>query len=176
MPMKQDSPDVKDKSADRARGHSGAAFLLAQVGAHAASKFGERLAPLELIPAHAGIFRILAATPGLTQQALAVTLGTLPSRVVALVDDLESKGLIERRPQEADRRSYALHLTEKGRTMLQAVGKVAREHQQNLLAALSSEERETLAGYLERVAEEQGLKRGVHPGYATLGRKGAKSE
>src|SRR5271154_6424832 len=68
-----------------------AAFLLAQVGAHAASKFGERLGGLKLVPAHAGILRILAATPGITQQALATSLGALPSRLVALVDELESR-------------------------------------------------------------------------------------
>jgi len=82
----------------------GAAFLLAQLGSHAASQFAARLAQLELIPAHAGIFRILAATPAITQQALATALGTLPSRLVAIVDELESKGLLERRPHESDRR------------------------------------------------------------------------
>jgi hypothetical protein len=42
-------------------GNAGAAFLLAQVGAHAASKFAERLVELKLVPAHAGIFRICLA-------------------------------------------------------------------------------------------------------------------
>jgi len=143
----------------------GAAFLLAQLGSHAASKFAARLAQLELIPAHAGIFRILAATPAITQQALATALGTLPSRLVALVDELESKGLLERRPHESDRRSYALHLTEKGKATLQAIGKVAREHQQALLAALSEDEQAALAALLQRVADQQGLTRGVHPGF-----------
>lgn len=162
---------IQNSRTGRTRGSSGAAFLLAQVGAHAAAKFGERLGQLELIPAHAGIFRILAATPAITQQALAAALGTVPSRIVALVDQLETKGLVERRVQEVDRRSYALHLTDKGRLMLQAIGRVAREHQETLLAALSAEERDALAGYLERVAEQQGLKKGVHPGYATIGRR-----
>jgi hypothetical protein len=83
----------KDENFSKSRqGRSGAAF---QVGAHAASRFAERLSVLEFIPAHAGIFRILAATPAITQQALATALGTLPSRLVAIVDDLESKGLLE---------------------------------------------------------------------------------
>src|SRR5271165_1249475 len=148
----------------------GAAFLLSQLGAHAASQFAARLAQLELIPAHAGVFRILAATPAMTQQALATALGTLPSRLVAIVDELESKGLIERRTHESDRRSYALHLTEKGKATLQAIGKVAREHQQALLAALSEEEQATLGGLLQRVADQQGLTRGVHPGFRNVGR------
>lgn len=146
--------------------HSGAAFLLAQVGAHAGSKFAERLSELQLAPAHAGIFRILATTPAITQQALATALGTLPSRLVTLIDELESRGFLERRPHESDRRSYALHLTDAGRSTLQAIGRIAREHQQALLAALSEDEQRHLGELLQRVADQQGLIRRVHPGYA----------
>lgn len=155
----------KDDSCSKPKGRPAAAFLLAQVGAHAASRFAERLTELNLLPAHAGILRILAATPAITQQALASALGTLPSRLVALVDDLESKGLLERRPHESDRRSYALHLTEAGEATLQAIGRIARDHQQTLLAGLSEQEQRQLAALLQRVANQQGLIPQVHPGY-----------
>jgi DNA-binding MarR family transcriptional regulator len=148
------------------RGSSSPAFLLSQIGAHAASRFAERLRELELTPAHAGMLRILAATPGITQQALAAALGALPSRLVALVDELEAKGLLERQSDDEDRRRYSLRLTERGVAALQSIGRIAREHQQKLLAALSEEERKQLAGLLQRVANEQGLAKGVHPGYA----------
>ncbi len=148
----------------------GAAFLLAQVGAHAASRFAARLSEADLVPAHAGIFRILSATPAISQQALATALGTVPSRLVALVDDLESRGLVERRAHESDRRTYALHLTDKGKATMETIGRVAREHRQDLLAALSDEEQAALSALLQRVAEQQGLFRGVHPGYARFGR------
>ena len=147
------------------RGRSSPAFLLAQLGAHAASKFAERLREIELAPAHAGILRILSATPAITQQALANALGALPSRLVALVDELEQIGMLERRSDEDDRRRYALCLTEKGKSTLQATGRIARAHQQKLLAALSEEEQRQLSVLLRRVAEEQGLREGVHPGY-----------
>ncbi len=148
----------------------GAAFLLAQVGGHAAAKFAERLANLSLVPAHAGIFRILSATPAISQQALAVALGTVPSRLVGLLDELESQGLVERRPHETDRRSYALHLTEKGKSTLASISRIAREHREDLLAALSVEEQRDLALLLQRVAEQQGLIQNVHPGFAKIGR------
>jgi DNA-binding MarR family transcriptional regulator len=154
----------------------GAAFLLAQVGAHAASKFAARLSEVGLVPAHAGIFRILSATPAISQQALATALGTVPSRLVALVDDLEKRGLVERRAHESDRRTYALHLTDKGRTTMETISRIARDHRQDLLAALSIEEQGTLSSLLERVAEEQGLLTGVHPGFAHLGRAGESSK
>src|ERR1035441_10612993 len=56
------------------RGVGSASFLLAQLGNHAATKFAERLEPLGFAPHHAGIFRILAQNPGLSQQDLAKTL------------------------------------------------------------------------------------------------------
>jgi DNA-binding MarR family transcriptional regulator len=164
--MKRDRSD-NDNSKSRS---PGAAFLLAQVGAHAASRFAARLSEVDLIPAHAGIFRILSATPAISQQALATALGTVPSRLVALVDDLEARGLVERRAHESDRRTYALHLTDKGVATMETISRVAREHRQDLLAALSDEEQATLSVLLQRVAEQQGLLTGVHPGYVQIGR------
>lgn len=152
-------------------GSGGAAFLLAQVGAHAAMKFGDRLKKLKLAPQHAGILRILAMTPAITQQSLAKTLGIVPSRLVALIDEMESAGLVERRANRDDRRRYALHLTEKGRSTLESIGRVAREHGQDLMGALSAEEQKQLASLLQRIADEQGLTHAVHPGYRALGDK-----
>jgi DNA-binding MarR family transcriptional regulator len=148
---------------------AGPAFLLAQLGAHAARKFAERIAVLELSPPHAGILGILARTPGLSQRALAKALGTLPSRLVTFIDELEAKGLVERRPDEADRRNNALRLTETGQVSLAALGRIARAHQSVLLAALSPDEQQQLASLLQRVADEQGLLPFAHPGYRSIG-------
>lgn len=145
-----------------------AAFLLAQVGAHAAARFGERLGALDLSPPHAGILRFINRSGGISQQALATELRILPSRLVVLIDQLEERGLVERRADPTDRRSYALYLTGKGRAAMKAIGRVARDHQEALLAALTGEERSTLASLLARVAEHQGLRAGVHPGFARL--------
>lgn len=155
-----------------ARRHGGppTAFLLAQVGAHAAAKFAERLAVLELSPPHAGILRMLNATPGVTQQALAAALRMQPSRLVAVMDELEAKELVERRANPEDRRSHALHLTPKGGAMLESVGRIGQQHQQALLTSLSDGEQHQLAGLLQRIAEEQGLVPGVHPGYSRMRR------
>jgi DNA-binding MarR family transcriptional regulator len=148
--------------------HGSAAFLLAQLGAYASGQFAKRLEPLGFTPAHAGIFRIIAAIPGLSQQELAAKLGMYASRLVAVIDDLEKRGFIERQPSTTDRRLYALHLTKSGKEQLSAIGAIAREHGRDLLDALSDEERSTLTALLERVAKKQGLEEGVHPGYRNL--------
>src|SRR6516165_4467004 len=145
------------------------AFLLSQVGAHAADKFGERLEPLGLKPAHAGILRVIRQADGLSQQALGEKLSVFPSRLVALLDELEERALVERRDSPTDRRSYALYLTGAGRDALEQIGRAAREHQDDLCAALDESERVQLADLLRRIAHEQGLTPGVHPGYRKLG-------
>jgi len=147
------------------------AFLLAQIGAHAATQFGERLKGLRLARPHAGILRLIGLTPGLSQQELARRLAILPSQLVALLDELEERGLIERRQDATDRRTYALHLTTAGRNVLEQIGRIAREHDDAVCAALHVDERQQLNALLGRIAEQQGLTPGVHPGYRSLGRK-----
>ena len=150
------------------RGASSPAFLLAQIGAHAAARFAERLAALGITPAHAGLLRVLAASDGASQQQVALTLGMFASRMVALVDELQDRKLVERLSNPEDRRTYSLALTSEGRRVLEAIGRVAREHQDALLASLGKAERDTLAELLLRVADQQGLVRGVHPGFAGM--------
>jgi DNA-binding MarR family transcriptional regulator len=145
------------------------AFLLSQVGAHSSARFAERLEPLGLKPPHSGILRALDQAGGLSQQALGETLCVFPSRLVALLDELEERGLVERRDRPGDRRSYALHLTDAGREALGQIARVGRQHQDDLCAALDESEREHLAGYLRRIADQQGLTPGVHPGWKLMG-------
>ncbi|MGO9471352.1 MAG: MarR family winged helix-turn-helix transcriptional regulator [Isosphaeraceae bacterium] len=145
------------------------AFLLSQVGAHAAGRFADRLAPLGLKPPHAGILRAIDQADGLSQQALVEKLGVVPSRLVALLDELEGRGLVERRDRPGDRRSYALHLTDAGRESWKQMVRIARQHQDDLCAALDESEQEKLAGYLRRIAEHQRLAPGMHPGWKLMG-------
>src|SRR5215213_11293935 len=140
-----------------------AGFLLVQLGTHAHRRFAERLAVLELHPRHFGMLSHLAASEGQSQQALSVALGIHRSAVVALVDELEQRGLAERRRDPADRRAYTLYLTPAGRDLLADLKRIAAEHETELLTALDASERSQLISLLQRVAESQGLTAGVHP-------------
>src|SRR5262245_41955166 len=161
---------MKKQESDQRR--QGAAFLLAQVGAHAAARFAELLAPLRLSPPHAGILRVLSKSAGLSQQGLASMLNMHPSRLVGLIDELETNGFVKRQESADDRRTYALHITDEGRAILGEIGHIAKEHQDTLLTSLGKEEREQLADLLQRIADEQGLTPGVHPGFSHIGMKG----
>ncbi len=108
---------------------------------------------------------MLSRSSGLSQRELATRLGMHASRLVALIDEMESLGLIVREGSAEDRRANALRVTDKAGGVLAEIGKAARQHSDALLSALSKDERETLAQLLQRVADQQGLTRGVHPGY-----------
>jgi DNA-binding MarR family transcriptional regulator len=146
----------------------GIGFLLSQVGALTAARFAEGLEPLGLKPAHAGILRALAEADGLSQQALGEKLGAFPSRLVGLLDEMERRGLVERRDNPADRRSYSLYVTKAGYEALEKIRRVGRDYEDALCAPLSESERVQLLSILERIAVRQGLTPGVHPGFRKL--------
>jgi DNA-binding MarR family transcriptional regulator len=161
--------DKRGNSAGHLKPPRSGAFLLAQIGAHAAAKFADRLRELSLVPAHAGILRAVAASSGISQQGLVVMLGTVPSRLVALLDELEERGLLERREHAVDRRLNALHVTNAGMKTMAEIGRLARAHDDAICASLTAAEREQLNGFLDRIAEEQHLTPGVHPNFARIG-------
>ena len=147
---------------------TGAAFLLAQLGSHAADRFGERIQGLGVASRHAGILRIIARTPSCNQRALAKRLGVLPSRMVVLLDELTEKGLVERKRSTIDRRHSEIVLTKRGQRMLEKLSRLAADHEADLCAALTAKEREQLAALGRKIVDQQGLIPDVHPGYRKL--------
>jgi len=138
-------------------------FLLSQLGHHAADRFAERLRPLGLRPRHFGLLSHLAAADGRTQQQLADAMGLHRNQMVALLDDLEARGLVERRRHPDDRRAHAVFLTETARELLPRAQRAADEHDADLVRALDAQERRQLIDLLQRLGEDAGLTAGVHP-------------
>ena len=164
----EETQPEETRSGETRRKRTDIAFLVAQLGAYAAERFGERAAALDFTRPQAGLLRLISREPGLSQQAVARRLGTPPSRLVALVDDLEQRGLIERRRNPGDRRNYALHPTAAGEQAMAALSQVSLEHEQAISAPLTQTERAQLSKLLGKLAAAHGLVRGVHPGYRNL--------
>ena len=137
--------------------------MLAQVGAHAAKQFAERVAVLNLTPPQARFLRAMGDASGLSQRELAEKLGMHTSRLVAIVDEMESLGLVVREANAGDRRTHSLQITPKGRERLARVIAVSRQHNEAFCAALNQDERGTLVALLRRIAEQQGLALVGHP-------------
>ncbi len=144
----------------------GAAFLLSQLGFHSAMLWKERLAPLGVDPRQAMLLRHVGAAAGQSQQALGKAMRIPASRMVTLVDELERRGLLERRPSPADRRAHALFLTDEGQRVLGEIMEVSAVHERQLCEGLTEDQRRQLIALLSQVAAEQGLPTGVHPGAA----------
>jgi DNA-binding MarR family transcriptional regulator len=141
------------------------AFLLSQLGALAAAKFADLTREQNLSPSDAGVLRLLGRHPGISQRALADRLGAVPSRVVALVDSLEKRGLVARTRSVVDRRSHELTLTEDGRTALRRLRSAAERHEEAMLGPLSETQRAALGELLTTLATAHGLDPEIHPGY-----------
>jgi DNA-binding MarR family transcriptional regulator len=73
--------------------------------------------------------------------------------MVALVDELEERGFLERRADPSDRRVRTLHLTPAGRKALEEAFQVAVAHEQKVSGGLTAAEREELLAYLRRIGE-----------------------
>lgn len=149
----------------------GATFLLTQLGTHAADRFAARTAELGVSPPQIGLLWWLRQSPGQSQQALARQFNIQPSRVVTFVDELEEQGLAVRGKDPYDRRVRTVSLTERGERTIDAVGRAMGEHEDEITAPLSADERQVLVELLGRLAEHAELGSGVHPGYRNLSPK-----
>ena len=146
------------------RAPSTLAFLLSQVGIFAARRFAERIAEIDLHPPLFRVLNVVDAAEGQSQQAIAEAIQAPASRMVAIVDELEERGLVERRPHPGDRRIRALYLTAEGRKVLARGRKIAKEHEEDLVRGMGEADRERLVALLQTIVDRQELGHGVHPG------------
>lgn len=146
------------------RAPSTLAFLLSQVGIHASRQFAERIAAAGLNPPLFRVLNLVDAAEGQSQQAIGAAIDVPPSRMVALVDELEREGLVERRPDPEDRRVRALYLTRKGRKALTRGREIAKQHEDELTQGLGASDRKRLLDLLQKMVDAQAIGRGVHPG------------
>jgi DNA-binding MarR family transcriptional regulator len=87
-----------------------------------------------------------------SQLALAQHLGVDRTVMTYLLDDLESAGLVERRPDPADRRARRISLTGDGGARLCALERALRSAEEAVLAPLADDERTVLRELLARIA------------------------
>jgi DNA-binding MarR family transcriptional regulator len=82
--------------------------------------------------------------------------------MVAVVNDLERAGLVERARDESDRRRNLVRLTPAGARAIEELDSRVQEAQSALLAPLSADERRQLLGLLERVVDYHGERHPDH--------------
>ena len=102
-------------------------------------------------PGCIGVLHTVAQLEPVSQREVSSVLLLDPSDLVGLVDILEGAGLLERRRDPADRRRYALEVTERGQLAVARLRELAREANEEVLAPLDADERSELEKLLSRI-------------------------
>lgn len=113
---------------------------------------GRRLEPLGLNVRLCGVLNLLAEG-AISQQAIGERLGIDRTTVVELIDELESQEVVVRRRNPSDRRSYALHLTAKGKVVQKRAARAFDAAADEFFGALNGRERDSLADMLRRLIQ-----------------------
>ena len=110
-----------------------------------------QLASLELGVKEFGALSVLADEGPFSQQRLGERMRVDRTTMVTVVDELERKGLAERRRNAEDRRAYALQATGKGRRVLSRANEAVERAEAEFLARIPAREARRLKEILRRL-------------------------
>ncbi len=111
------------------------------------------LARISLRPLQFTLLLMVAENPGSSQSTVCEALGIQKANCVPTMGELERRGYIIRRKSAADARSYELHITHKGKRILQRAGEVHSLHEQRLIDRIGVEGRDQLLRLLGKLTE-----------------------
>jgi DNA-binding MarR family transcriptional regulator len=142
-------PDVIDQNQSPSY-EQGTGFLLARLGAMAERSWSALLSNHGLTQAQYAVLMVLAQ--GSTGQGrLADLIAVDPRNVVAIVNGLETRGLVKRHLDPDDGRRRQIRLTREGRSMSRAIAREARSAGDAFLNVLNDDDRTSLNRILRRL-------------------------
>ena len=113
--------------------------------------FLERLAPYGLKPVDFSVMSTIRHNPAVTSRQLCSAPNLLPPNLVGLIQSLESRGLIERKPHPHDGRAVGLHATPKGQALMVQAEQTASDLEIEKTARLTPAQRKTLLDLLQKI-------------------------
>lgn len=119
-------------------------YLLKHVQLRLAEQSARALAPFGIDGRELAVLVVLTAQNPLSQLEAAGRLGVDRTTMVALVDALERKGLVERRRSEQDRRKNTVQLTPAGQDCLRGAERAREEMERQFLAPLAARDADRL--------------------------------
>jgi MarR family transcriptional regulator for hemolysin len=126
-------------------------FLLKDVSRRYVLRFEQRARGISLtLPQCRALVR-LDENEGVSQARLAELADVEPMTMVRILDRMQADGLLERRPDPADRRARRLYLTRKAKPLLDQIWRMSELTRAETFAGISRRERETFMGLLERM-------------------------
>jgi DNA-binding MarR family transcriptional regulator len=99
------------------------------------------------------VLTALVEQPVRTQAALAAAINADKSRIIGVLDELQQRGLIDRQPDETDRRVHLLSLTPEGDRLRRSVEAGIRRGEEQVLAILPPADREVFLRSLKALYE-----------------------
>ncbi len=117
--------------------------------------FAEAVGEYQVSPSLFGVLVIIAKNPGLKQAELARAVHLDRSTMVSVIDKLEKRKLVQRKPAPGDRRSNAIQLTDAGLALLDTLIPLVDQHERRLTEHLSQDEQSTLRELLGKLFPER---------------------
>lgn len=113
--------------------------------------FLQRMAVYGLRPVDFSVMSVIHHNPGVTSRQLCTALNLLPPNLVGLIQTLQNRGLIEKKPHPRDRRAFGLHPTPQGRALMRQAEATAVDLESEQAHRLSAQERQTLLELLQKI-------------------------
>jgi DNA-binding MarR family transcriptional regulator len=114
--------------------------------------FARRVRGSDMRPGRFAVLALISQNPGISQTALGRAAGRDKSTLTPALNDLVRRSLVTRERLASDRRSYALALTAKGESLVQALFEHARAHDRQLDAIVGLRHKAEFIRTLRRLA------------------------
>ncbi|MEV7548124.1 MarR family transcriptional regulator [Amycolatopsis sp. NPDC089917] len=135
-------------------------WLLTQAANHAHRLVTDGFSAVDARGYHFRVLATLAESGPASQAALGRRSGVHVSEMVATINELAERDLVERAPDPADRRRNVISLTTAGKRQLRKLERQLAERQDELLAPLSADEREQFAELLAKLLDHHDRRTG----------------
>lgn len=113
--------------------------------------FLKRMAVYDLRPVDFSVLSLITHNPGISSRQLCAELNMLPPNLVGMINTLEKRELIVRKPHPSDGRVIGLHLTEKGGKLMTDAEQTAKVLEEEAASKLTVTERKTLMRLLQKI-------------------------
>jgi MarR family transcriptional regulator, lower aerobic nicotinate degradation pathway regulator len=133
-------------------------FLLKRLGFLLKERAMEAFESTGLSPYHHAVLALLEEDPRETQAMIADALGYDRSHLVGMLDELEERGLIERKRDPNDRRRHLVSLTPEGKRALARLRTIVKQMEDDFFAPLDDAQRETLYALLLELASHHDVR------------------
>ena len=136
-------------------------WLLTQTARHAHRVVADGFSSVGARGYHYRLLATLEEFGAASQAALGRRSGIHGSDMVATINELADRKLVERAPDPSDRRRNIISLTAAGKRQLRRLDKRVAQTQDELLAPLSAEERQRLTALLSRLLDHHNRRTGT---------------